>query len=643
MRRISSLVWKELAQHGAVLAALALFLAGCWALLMLLLLAAPATVTYVEVHATMMRFFVVLTGLALGNRLVVAEYQGRTQLFLEALPIGRLELLSVKLVLGLAMMELVALGSMLATLAVAATREPIDPAFVAILGARTAIYTLFLWSWFFAMGFVGRLRFPIYLAIALVLIYLSSATELELARFGPIALVAEDFPLERTELPIEALLVTLGLSAAWIVLAMVLASLREGSIAEALAKRMSMREMVTIGLVFFAALIGWGELSPPNERPPFRFPDAGVARSASLPIEVMYVRDEALPDAEALIARLEPELGALRDALGWEVLPTIRVALADRLDGATFEPVVVGEDDGVMLRANFRRGPEWDEDAFVSEVVARAIDDHTGGRALWEPIEWPRDGISTWWPHRDEATLPDAIVLRALWATRSRGPDAARLHAWDRTLQYEGERVGAALAGTGIQALEDARGASAVIALGRALFGDEVPDDSRAVVRAWLRPTPEVLHESTGLSEAELVSAWTAWLVEARTRRELAPAIGALPHGEASLAFEQDETLSVPALVARITLDRPPATGTTVSLLHLGIGPFDEYVWPWEPQREERAWPCAPSGECERTIEIRLPGRYGTGQRAWVSLDVEGTPLGVGVGARVAHERLEAP
>lgn len=636
MGRIAALVRKELEQHVAVLLGIALFLPACWALLLLGVFAAPTTVTYVEVHATMTRFFVVLTGLAIANRLVVAEYHGRTQLFLEALPIGRLEVFFVKLGLGLVMLETVALGSLGATLLVASLREPIDAPFVAILAARTSAFALFVWCFFFTMGLLGRLRFAIYLALLMLLLFIGTSTELELLRFGPIALVAEDFPLERTRLPTSALLETLTFSAAWIALALVLAVMREGSIAETLAKRMSQREKVTIGMIFFAALMAIGRLDPPNERPPFELPEAGVARSSSLPIEVTYGEGDTRADAEALIARLEPELAALRDALGWELLPTIRVALAERLDGSTFEPVELGEDDGVLVRANYVRGPEWDEDAFVSEIVGRAIDAHTGGRALWEPIEWPRDGIATWWPHRDDPTLPDVIVLRALWATRERGPDAARLHAWDRTLQREGERIGAALAGTGIQTIEETRGKDAVLALGRALFGEELPDDSRAVVSAWLSPTPEVLHDTTGLSEDELVQRWTGWLRAARARPPLAASIGGLPYGEATLSFERADDGALPTLVARVTLDRAPSPGTTVSLLHLGIGPFDDYVWPWEPQRDERAWP-----EGERTLEIRLPGRYGGAQRAWVSLDVEGTPLGIA--ARVAHARLEAP
>lgn len=639
MRRVAAIVVKDLAQHGVVLVTVLGFLGLCWALITLTVLLQPATVTYLEAHATVTRFLVPLAGLALGNRLVVAEYQGRTQLFLEALPIGRLEVLAAKLLLGLVALETIALGSLAATLAVAGAREPIDALFVAILAARTSVLVLFLWSWFFAMGLLGRLRLAIYLAIGLVVAILASTTELELARFGPIALVADDFPLERTRWPTSALLVTLALSAGWLALAAVLASLREGSVAEALAKRMSLREQVTIGAFLVGALITWGELADPTARPPYRFPDDRVVRSRSLPIEIMYAPGEdARDDAEVLLARLERELGALREGLGWDRLPTIRVALAERLDGATFEPVEVGEDDGVLLRANYlRETPEWSEDAFVSEVVGRAIDDRTGGRALWEPIEWPRDGIAAWWPYRDRESLPDPIVLRALWATRERGPDAARLASWDRTLQREGERVGAGLAASGIQTLEDARGKDAVLALGRALYSDAPPDDFRAVVYGWTHPLPETLREATGLSERELIAAWTAWLRAQRARAELAPAIGALPYGEASVAFEPGED-GAQVLVGRAALGRAPSgsEGRTGSLLHLGIGPFDEYVWPHEPLREERA-----IGAGERTLEIRVAGRYGSGERVWASLDLEGTPLGVP--ARLAHARLEVP
>ncbi|AKF05417.1 ABC transporter permease [Sandaracinus amylolyticus] len=630
MKRIAALALKDLAEHAVALAMLVLFMGVAWALLSLIVLAQPATVTYLEVHASLMRFFLPVAGLALGNRLVVAEYHGRTQRFLESLPLGRADVILVKLALGVLVIEALALGSLGATLVLAITREAIDARFVAIIAARTATYALFGMCWFTAMGMLGRLRVPLYIAIGVAFALVANGTELEVSRFGPIALVADDFVLERTRWPVEPLLVTLALAAGWALLAIGLATVREGSVAETLAKRMSLREGVTLVIVVIAILIAWMRLSPPNQRPPYEWEDGGVLRAGDAPIEIMYGLEDARPDAEALMARLRRELPPLRDAMGWAQLPTVRVALSERLDGSTFERVTLGEDDGILVRANYRRGPEWDEDALLSELVGLVIDDATGGRALWEPIEWPRDGIAAWWPRRDEPELPETIELRALWATRERGPDASRLRAWDRTIQREGERVAGALAAVGIDVLEEQRGRDAVFALGRALYGHEPPDDFRAVVHGWLHPLSRTLREAAGIDERALIEAWYARLASLRASHR-----GAwMPRVEARIDVETADGL--PTIVARATLDRPPPPGATVSLAHFDDGPFDDFVWPWEPQREERAWP-----DGERSIEMRLPGRYGPGSRVWVALDLEGTPLGAPM--RLAEARVEVP
>ena len=51
----------------------------------------PVTMSYLDAHAGFMRFTVTVAGMALGNRLVVAEMQGRTQRFLESLPLRPIE------------------------------------------------------------------------------------------------------------------------------------------------------------------------------------------------------------------------------------------------------------------------------------------------------------------------------------------------------------------------------------------------------------------------------------------------------------------------------------------------------------------------------------------------------------------------
>lgn len=634
MKRLVALTLKDLAQHGWAVGALALFLPLAWGLLILAVLGTPTTVTYFEAHLGFTRVFVTVTAIILGNRLVVSEYHGRTQLYLESLPIGRFDAVIVKWIVGATVVLGVAATSLVATAAVASSREPIELPFVTLIAARTALFGLVVWSYFFVMGFLGRARIPVYLATGVGLALLARATDLELARFGPFAMVSQDMVLERSRWPVPEMLVTLAITVALIALAAALASVREGSLAETLAKPMSQREKVAIGISVVAILVAWGKLDPPAQREPFDFPDHHVARSATLPIEVYYADDALRADGEALVARLERELPPLRDALGWDALPPVHVMMSERLDGTTIEPVAVGEDDGVAVRARFVRGPEWDEDAFIGEIVGLVIDDHTDGRSYWEPYGWLRDGLAEGWPYRDRE-LPRSVVLRALFATRSRAVDPARLRRWDLWREREGFEATEALAATGVRALNEARGRDAVLALARDVFGPVPPDDARPVIEARLRPMPARVREHLGIDELELTRTWTGWV--AARRSSAPPELVQLARAEASIGFEPSAE-GLRDLVARVRTDAPLPAGTTVSLLHLGLGPFERDVWPWEPAPEDRAW-----SEGAREMEIRVPGRYGPGDRVWAAIDAR-LPEAVGVGAplRLAYVRMTA-
>ena len=98
------------------------------------------------------------------------------------------------------------------------------------------------------MGFIGRFRVAIYIAIVLTLGVIDQMTALELQHFGPLAVLDNTtLPYERETLPVRAVWETLVLGAGLTALAFGLALINEGSVAEALARRMSQREKAIIG------------------------------------------------------------------------------------------------------------------------------------------------------------------------------------------------------------------------------------------------------------------------------------------------------------------------------------------------------------------------------------------------------------
>ncbi|MCZ7684184.1 MAG: ABC transporter permease [Sandaracinaceae bacterium] len=199
MRRLLALAKKELWEHGAIVLALLFLLCGIGGLLLVAALVAPRTMSLLETHASFTRFFLPIVALALGNRLVVREYQRGTQRFLEALPVRRVEIVLTKLGLGFFVLSLAAMSSLAPSVLAAMLRgEPLTVRWLALVFLKTELFVLALWTVLFTLGLVGRWRVPVYLGVLFFLIFVDRATDADLGRFGPFALVGERFVLERS-------------------------------------------------------------------------------------------------------------------------------------------------------------------------------------------------------------------------------------------------------------------------------------------------------------------------------------------------------------------------------------------------------------------------------------------------------------
>ncbi|GAB4194954.1 MAG: hypothetical protein OHK0013_00620 [Sandaracinaceae bacterium] len=648
--RLSALLRKELAQHAAVIGLVLLLSPLAWVFFLLATLGAPTTISYTEIHVSFMRVVLVPLAFAVGNRLVVTELYGRTQLFLEALPVGRSEPFVVKWILGALVLVGVGLASMLGAVAVASAREPIDTGFLLSLGARTIVFTLTLWSFLFTMGLLGKLRVPIYLVLSLVLVVLVETTELELLRLGPIALIGPDMPLSRAGVPWSETLVSLGIALGFVMTAVVLLSVREGSLQEVLSKPMSSRELAMVGIASVTVLVVWTGLQPPPQPAPYQMSGEHVVRARSVPLVVGYARPEARAAAEALVAQLEPSLLSLRDAMGWSALPESRVVLRASLDGRTFEQAALRAGDGALVRANFLPEARPDLVGLEAALVRALLDDRSHGRARFEPQAWVRAGFPLWWaacgPHRARGSgcalslERRAIAQLALHdsETGSRGVDRARIVAWDTLREEEGERVAESLGATGIATLARLGGASAPASFARALFGTWAPDDSRVVLSTLWSPPHARLVASTSVDEATLHSAWRADLEADRAQPEIAALLGRVsPRPSARLAILPREG-SQRVIAVDVEVPWARTDGVTITVQTQSLPPFDRVVEPWEPRRDTFVL-----GPGERTRRIELTGRVARGDRVLVLVDVEDPERGVGAPTRVLATRRDVP
>ena len=633
MRRLKALLGKELRQHAAIGLALLACLAAIYLLLLLGILLGGDTVSLIEAHAAFL-FFLALSGAVVGNRLVVGEYYGRTQLFVEALPLARWEMVALKYILGLTVLLLAAGLSLAVTAVVALSREAIDVRFLAIVGTRSAAFIFFIWSFFFAMGFVGRFRIAIYIAIVLALGIIDEMTSLELQHFGPLAVLDNNtLPFEREVLPARAISETLALGAGLTLLAFGLALIHEGSVAEALARRMSQREKAVIGVLFVALTLAFSYLDERREKEPYAFPEEEVVRSATLPLEVLYLLPERRAEAEALLSHLETDFGALILLLNWQTRPAVRVAYSSALDAGVYDPAALAQNDGILVRANFAAA-DFDPSDFAAHLVGRLLDEATDGRARFEPKAWLRDGFAEWWSHGDRdssAAAPDLEtaclegfrpLLRALWASRTAPPSEDHLAAWLRYRERHGEDLAEAVAAGGLWVLEQMEGHDAVLSLAREVFARQPAQDLRELIYEWRHPMPEVFERATALSWPEFVAAWRAELERLATTPACRQALVGVAEGSTRLDVEAGVG-AVRELVYGVSFDQPPPDSTLVTLLHGRLTAFDDTIERRDLRREEKLWPVG-----KRQASWRLPGFYNQGSRAFLALEIESAVLG---------------
>ncbi|MCC6877477.1 MAG: ABC transporter permease [Sandaracinaceae bacterium] len=627
MRRVRALLLKELWHHGPVVSGLAVVVIGIFFLLLLSALIAPRTITLLETHATFVRFFTVLIGFALGNRLVVREYQDRTQRFLEALPLRRAEMVLTKLVLGFVVLAGLSLGSLALSVAVAALREPLTATWIAIVMGRTLLFVAALWSSLFTMGLLGRWRIPLYIGAGITLLVLTQAGLVDLERFGPIALVAQTFVLERLDFPVADALVTLLFSAIVLAIGLSLALVREGSLAEANAKRMSRREMGAVLVALALGLVGSSVADQVKDKEPFAFTQREVERRA--PVDVLYLEDRHRGAAARLADVASADLTALADYLGWSRLPKAHVALRPTLDAREIQIVRLGEDqDGILLYANFV-AEGFDLDALRSRIVERVILAATDRRAKLEPHVWVARALAVRWPRRDVGLSPSTL-RRALFVSRDRAPSWASLERERPMAERFGRDAFAAWAASAGEALIERAGPARSQRFFRSVLSDDPPWGITAVIDSRRDPVEARLEREAGLGPEALLAAWRARLIEWRS---LYPLRG-VPRAATRITIEAPDS-GVRNVRWQVRFDPAAEPGSRCTLIHAALGPFDRPLAVGDLSREER--------DCESLAaegDILL-GRYSPHERALLAIEIVSPILGTSVRVHAERRSIE--
>jgi hypothetical protein len=595
-----TLIRKELRQHW-----LAVLLLGLGTMLGYgMIIAATLTKGQAGSGFEVLRLFLALMGplsaVLLCHRLVVLEYQSRTQLFLEGLPLARWRMVFVKYSLGFLVILLLVLLAFGLACVLSWRRENLTARFLGIISVRTISVTWLMYSFCFLLGLLGRYRVPLYLATFLALGLLAEQTQFQVSHFGPCALLDNRFAYEGEVYPWSALRITWVLGSGFMALIVVLSLIREGSVAALLAEKMSHREKVFIAALLFGLLQAAGLLGEKTKKVPFDLNDAIAEQRRGVLVKVAATPGENKRGAQELASHIANELAGAREYLGLQALPTVFITRRSDLDANRYERGELEGNEGVHVRANFE-AKDWNPEHFEAWLLREVLIVSSRERTELESRRWVLDGFPLFWITRkhlqDNLASDRQPALRALYGTES-GFSSRDLEKWLSFREKVGDEVAAGVAWSGLRTLARREGPDACQRVLRRVLGIRPSKDIRASFEQ-VASVDTILRREAATSLPPFFGQWQVELAQAR--QTLADGFKQLPHlrGEVSfIRLSQDSR----KIRYHAIIDPPPTAGTRYSFLYSSLSAFDEEVDPKSIQHEQNNYVEGAQEELPETL-----------------------------------------
>lgn len=520
-----ALLRKELREHGIVLV-IALLLSGL--VLIGLFMQAAQGMGGRFVGLTRFSYMIgPLLVLVFANRLLVREYGGRTQLFLETLPIGRARVFATKWLLGCALTLAVAAIAWWAALSGIRRTEVL--ATDAALGVLYCILLFWGTLWAFAAfgGMLGRYRYVLWGAV-LVLVYLTiNIAGIPLFDMPVMRLLGTDVQ-QASGLPERNAFAAAGAVALVCLIGSALLALYgAGAMASALAKRMTARERVFVLVSFMAVMTAAFMLEPKPVQPPFEITDGVRVAGRTVEVGVLPTSDLRPPAARELAATLANDVDELAAAIGYTDETRVFVQPQQGLDRHTVERAFMINASGVVLKM----APNAPRDLIRTLVAHSVLGDATLDRGMREDRHVFFDGFSALWAVRDDTAAQDLWTLRA--AAVAEPLTVHDLKAWAHTSERFGECVSLAIGYNVVAALEQELGKERNLELIAAMFS-RPHDDARVLFE---RSPGEVLRDF-GTDWERVASSAEARRAEAQ--RRFAVELAARPRVHADVVARRD-------------------------------------------------------------------------------------------------------
>jgi hypothetical protein len=600
---------KEIREHRSMLAGVAVV---CVAASLLVVATEQADASAVSLGS--LRLYLLFLGFLVApllvTRLVVREYRAKTQIFLEALPIPRMQILAVKYVFGFTALVLAA-GVMLWAVA-SVHRPPLPGTLLLAVALRGAGFLFAIYSFLFATGLLGRYRYPLYGVMGAALLVISALSEFDITQIGPAELIGKQFAVLDVAASSQALLASLGMGAFMSGLAFVLASIREGSTASMLAEKMSFRERIFVAAIFILFLSVAGVYGERIEKPDFDLNNAAevVRGEVTVKVGLPTSRPESAQELATLAAT---ELAELAGYLGLEDLPRVFVIPRQDLDPRRFERATLGRVEGVLVRANISAA-EFDSKRFLEWLIRQVLITRSEGRVLLESRHWLVDGLPHFWMGRERAR--DAIeddrrfALRSLYVGEGdlRDPPFAR---WLFFRDRHGGEVAAGVAWSALHSLRITAGETATRDFLRATLGGPA---NRNIASFWdgsRTPWRELLTEHADVEAEAFLRDWRER--RSTARRVLSGALAGLPQLQGGASAESTSQYSREVRY-RFELTPVSASASQAAVLYQTLSWFDVEIEPEATRRISVFDPSEASGV--------LPGTYSIGDRIAVAFSV---------------------
>lgn len=604
-----ALLRKELWQHWAAFTFAAVLTLAGGSLVIGFSLARGQAGTPLDGYRLCVGIFGVLLAVVVCHRLVVLEYQARTQLFLEALPFSRWRMVAVKYALGILLIIFLMGILFLSCLALTARHDPVSLRFLAILGLRSLSYIWFAYSFFFVMGFLGRYRPAIYLVLFLAVVVLQEHSAVQFSRFGPLALVDSRFSYETEVFPWDALRETWLLALVCLVCAGVLALVREGSLAALLAEKMSHREKVFIAALLVGLLWTLALVDEKVKRASFDLPDAITESEPGVVIKVESRGGDAASEeaARELARQVASRLSAVREYLSVSNLPPVFITPRGDLDALRYERGELDNHHGLHVQANYL-APDWQPEDFLAWLLREELILASNARAKHESRRFVLDGFALFWMRRsantETAVSQDVVPLRASYGTR-KSFSLEDIFRWLSFREKVGDPIASAVACSGLETLERLVRPEDFRSFIRATLAVAAPKDWRALGAAGGAPLHKALTEKCGITPVDFFQRWQQDLDTARQQHR--GILERLPVLETEVEVERLSGVSR-RLLYSISIDPSPEPATVTTFYYLNLPPFDEEVDERVLLREQNTYGITPG-------QREVPGGYSRHQR----------------------------